>query len=95
MHNSEALYYAERKTPEIKLKKSANVETTTFLIPSPEKQRTDQVLCRGAVVRYRPGFSNEAIFVPRFLQLTQSLLNYYAKEKTVGAVDPLFQVPID
>lgn len=45
--------------------------------------------------RYRPGFSNEAIFVPRFLQLTQSLLNYYSKKKTTGVMDPLFQVPID
>ena len=75
-------------TPERqKRPKSTNVEEISFLIPSPEKQRSDKLLCSGPVHRYRPGFANEPIFVPRFLQVTESLLNYYVKE---GSIEPLF-----
>jgi len=83
-------------TPVRKPKQATLWEKTSFLIPSPEKQKKDKVLRTGVVQRYRPAFSREAIFISRHLELTNQMLKYYGK--TLGNhanQEPLFRIPVN
>ena len=56
----------------------------------------------GLVDRFKPSFQNKGLFVPRFMQLTESMLVYYGKTHQLGyAIDdrqasrvPLFSIPL-
>ena len=74
------------------------------MIPSPERQTAEKVLRSGPVLRYKPAFRQKALFIERYLELTESMLNYSKKPivdarlsscNEGGTTEPLFRIPID
>ena len=55
----------------------------------------EQVIRSGKVLRFKPSFSLQPLFIDRYLELTDSTLLYYQKAPTGDKVkDPLFRIPV-
>ena len=75
--------------------KSSRFKETSFLIPSPEKLTREKVIWKGIVMRYRPTFSKQGLFIDRYLELTNSMLRYYGKVSgSICGMKPIFRIPV-
>ena len=47
-------------------------------------------------MRYKPTFSSQALFINRYLELTDSTLKYYGKhpKNVLNKQEPLFSIPL-
>ena len=43
------------------------------------------------MLRYKPAFREKALYIERYLELTESMLNYSKNKNN----EPLFRIPID
>ena len=74
---------------------SSRFKETSFLIPSPEKLTREKVIWKGIVMRYRPTFSKQGLFIDRYLELTNSMLRYYGKVSgSICGMKPIFRIPV-
>ena len=72
------------------------VSKSSFVVLSPEKEKQDRLLLKGEVMRYRPTFSNHALFIGRHLQLTESIIKYFGRSHdNFPNSEPLFRIPLN
>ena len=79
------------------------------MLPSPEQLQLEvsrkQVLLQGKLTRFKPSFGTHAIYIDRWLQLTNSMLNYFKNEPVlrklvsdrnveVDVGKPLLRIPL-
>lgn len=85
----------ERLEAGLSQKTACKVNETAFLLPSPEKLTKDKIRLKGPVLRFKPTFAKQGLFIDRYLELTGSMLKYYGRALgSAAGQDPLFRIPV-